>query len=150
MRQVRVHGPDDVRVDEVEPPRPGTRDAVVRIAACGICGTDLTYIRHGGVAGPTGTPMCLGHEMAGVVDWVGSEVATVAVGDRVVVHPGNDELGRIGNPLAVSSGHSTWKREKIIREFWTLPISQGSPVRSGFIAPAEFPELPGGHVALPG
>lgn len=97
MRQVRVHGPDDVRVDEVEPPRPGTRDAVVRIAACGICGTDLTYIRHGGVAGPTGTPMCLGHEMAGVVDWVGSEVATVAVGDRVVVHPGNDELGRIGN-----------------------------------------------------
>ncbi len=97
MRQVRVHGPDDVRLDEVEPPRPGPRDAVVRVAACGICGTDLTYIRHGGVAGPTGTPMCLGHELAGVVDWVGPEVGTAAVGDRVVVHPGNDELGRIGN-----------------------------------------------------
>jgi threonine dehydrogenase-like Zn-dependent dehydrogenase len=41
--------------------------------------------------------MCLGHEMAGVVDWVGREVRGVAVGDRVVVHPGNDELGRIGN-----------------------------------------------------
>jgi threonine dehydrogenase-like Zn-dependent dehydrogenase len=41
--------------------------------------------------------MPLGHEMAGVVDWVGADVDAVAVGDRVVVHPGNDELGRIGN-----------------------------------------------------
>ncbi len=97
MLQVRVHGPGDVRVDEVGPPDPGPRDAVVRVAACGICGSDRSYIAMGGVAGPTGTPMCLGHEIAGTVDWVGTEVATVEVGDRVVVHPGNDELGRIGN-----------------------------------------------------
>ncbi|MGA2836547.1 MAG: zinc-binding dehydrogenase [Acidimicrobiales bacterium] len=97
MLQVRVHGPGDVRVDDVEPPDPGPRDAVVRVAACGICGSDRTYIAMGGVAGPTGTPMCLGHEMAGTVDWVGADVASVTVGDRVVVHPGNDELGRIGN-----------------------------------------------------
>lgn len=97
MQQVRVHGPDDVRVDEVEPPRPGARDAVVRVAACGICGTDLSYIQRGGLAGPSGAPMPLGHELAGVVEWVGPEVAGTAVGDRVVVHPGNDELGRIGN-----------------------------------------------------
>jgi len=97
MRQVRVHGPEDVRIDDVAPPRPGPRDAVVRVAACGICGTDLSYIRRGGLAGPTGTPMPLGHELAGVVEWVGDEVTGASVGDRVVVHPGNDELGRIGN-----------------------------------------------------
>ena len=97
MLQVRVHGPNDVRLDDIEPPRPGPRDAVVRVAACGICGTDLTYIRLGGLAGPTGSPMSLGHELSGVVDWVGSEVRATSVGDRVVVHPGNDELGRIGN-----------------------------------------------------
>ena len=97
MLQVRVHGPGDVRVDEVGAPEPGPRDAVVRIAACGICGSDLSYIRLGGLAGPSATPMCLGHEMAGIVDRVGREVASVRVGDRVVVHPGNDELGRIGN-----------------------------------------------------
>lgn len=97
MLQVRVHGPGDVRVDEVREPEPGPRDAVVRVAACGICGSDLSYIRLGGLAGPTGTPMCLGHEMAGVVDWIGREVRSVAVGDRVVVHPGDDEIGRIGN-----------------------------------------------------
>lgn len=96
MLQVRVHGPDDVRVDEVAPPRPGSRDAVVRIAACGICGSDLSYIRMGGMAGPGPEPLCLGHEMAGVVDWVGAEVERVRVGDRVVVQPGNEQLGRIG------------------------------------------------------
>jgi len=100
MLQVRVHGPGDVRLDEVEPPRPGPRDAVVRVAACGICGTDLSFIRRGGRGGPTQAPLCLGHEMAGIVDWVGSEVRGTAVGERVVVHPGNDELGRIGTGAA--------------------------------------------------
>ncbi len=97
MLQVRVHGPNDVRVDDVTEPDPGPRDAVVRVAACGICGSDLSYIQMGGLAGPAGTPMCLGHEMAGVVDWVGPDVTTSRIGDRVVVQPGNDELGRIGN-----------------------------------------------------
>ena len=96
MLQVRVHGPNDARVDDVPPPSPGPADAVVRIAACGICGSDLSYIRLGGMAGPGPEPLCLGHEMAGVVDWVGPEVARVRVGDRVVVQPGNEELGRIG------------------------------------------------------
>jgi threonine dehydrogenase-like Zn-dependent dehydrogenase len=96
MLQVRVHGPDDVRVDEVDPPRPGPADAVVRVAACGICGSDLSYIRMGGMAGPGPEPLCLGHEMAGVVDWVGADVERVRVGDRVVVQPGSEELGRIG------------------------------------------------------
>ena len=100
MRQVRVHGPGDVRVDEVEPPRPGPRDAVVRVAACGICGTDLSFIRLGGSKGPGGAPLCLGHEIAGVVEWVGSEVRGTPVGERVVVHPGTDELGRIGTGAA--------------------------------------------------
>ncbi|HEY1738003.1 MAG TPA: alcohol dehydrogenase catalytic domain-containing protein, partial [Acidimicrobiia bacterium] len=96
-RQVRVHGPNDTRVDDVAPPDPGPRDVVVQVAACGICGTDLSYISHGGLAGPGPEPMALGHEMAGVVDWVGADVEGVAIGDRVVVHPGDDELGRIGN-----------------------------------------------------
>ncbi len=99
MQQVRVHGPADVRVDQVDDLAVGPADAIVRIAACGICGTDLKYIKLG-FSGPGGSPMPLGHEMAGVVEAVGSGVTSVAVGDRVVVHPGNDELGRIGNGSA--------------------------------------------------
>ena len=74
----------------------GPRDAIVEIHACGICGSDLGYIRLGGLAGPGGAPMALGHEFAGVVRAIGAEVDGVTVGQRVVVHPGDDAMGRIG------------------------------------------------------
>lgn len=69
----------------------------MEVHACGICGSDLSYIRMGGLAGPNGEPMALGHELAGVVRQTGVDVTDVAVGDRVIVHPGDDDLGRIGN-----------------------------------------------------
>ncbi len=94
MRQIRVHGPDDVRLDRVDPPRPGPRDAVVRVGACGICGSDLSYIHMGGL---TGAPMCLGHEVAGIVDWVGDEVPGVVAGDRVIVYPTAPDGTSIGS-----------------------------------------------------
>jgi threonine dehydrogenase-like Zn-dependent dehydrogenase len=103
MQLVRVHGPDDVRLDDVNDPQMGPRDAIVRVAACGVCGSDLEYIALGGVAGPTPEPMPLGHELAGTVSAVGPEVSGITVGDRVVVHPGDDELGRIGNGAAVAA-----------------------------------------------
>ncbi|MEI7887372.1 MAG: alcohol dehydrogenase catalytic domain-containing protein, partial [Actinomycetes bacterium] len=59
LLQVRVHGPGDVRVDQIADPEPGPADALVRVAACGICGSDLSYIKMGGVAGPGPEPLCL-------------------------------------------------------------------------------------------
>jgi threonine dehydrogenase-like Zn-dependent dehydrogenase len=70
---------------------------VLTVAACGICGSDLSYIAMGGVAGPAAEPMCLGHEVSGTVEWIGSDVRSVRAGERVVVHPGDDRVGRIGN-----------------------------------------------------
>ncbi len=104
MLQVRIHGPDDVRLDEVPDPVAGPRDVIVRVAACGLCGTDLKYIGLGGIAGPGPEPMALGHEVSGTVEVVGGEVpgaaeGGVAVGDRVVILPGDDEVGRIGNGI---------------------------------------------------
>ncbi|MBM4268341.1 MAG: zinc-binding dehydrogenase [Deltaproteobacteria bacterium] len=99
MKQVRIHGPGDVRLDDVAPPDPGPRDAVVRVVACGICGSDVGYAKIGGVAGPVDAPLPLGHELAGVVARVGSEVRGLAPGTRVVLNPmagGN----RIGNGSA--------------------------------------------------
>jgi threonine dehydrogenase-like Zn-dependent dehydrogenase len=84
MKQIRVHGPNDWRLDDIPDPQPGRRDALVRIAACGICGSDVSYVRMGGL---TGKPMPLGHEMAGIVERAGDEVTDVAVGDRVIVCP---------------------------------------------------------------
>jgi threonine dehydrogenase-like Zn-dependent dehydrogenase len=93
MKQIMLHGRDDWRLDDVEEPDPGPRDALVRIAACGICGTDVSYIHMGMTPGH---PIPLGHEMAGVVEWVGDEVAGVAVGDRVIVCPSDAGQGPMG------------------------------------------------------
>lgn len=95
MKQVRIHAVADVRVDDVEAPVLGPRDAVLDVAACGICGSDLTFVKMGPFT-PDGSPMPIGHELSGTVAQVGAEVTRYAVGDRVVVLPGNDELGRIG------------------------------------------------------
>jgi threonine dehydrogenase-like Zn-dependent dehydrogenase len=98
MLQARIHGPDDVRLDEVPEPEPGPRDALLRVAACGICGSDLGYVRLGGVAGPASEPMPIGHELAGVVEAVGAEVSSFAPGDRVALDPSSSLGGLpIGN-----------------------------------------------------
>jgi threonine dehydrogenase-like Zn-dependent dehydrogenase len=98
MKQVTVHGPGDVRIDEAAEPAPGPRDVVVRVAACGICGSDLRYVRLGGLAGPSGRPMPLGHEVSGVIDAVGEEVRDLARGARVVLNPtaGGNMIGNGG------------------------------------------------------
>jgi (R,R)-butanediol dehydrogenase/meso-butanediol dehydrogenase/diacetyl reductase len=93
MRQIMLHGRDDWRLDDIPDPVPGPRDALVRIAACGICGTDVSYV-HLGLT--PGHPIPLGHEMAGLVEWVGDEVVDVAVGDRVIVCPADLGSGTMG------------------------------------------------------
>ncbi|QDQ98587.1 S-(hydroxymethyl)mycothiol dehydrogenase [Tomitella fengzijianii] len=64
-------------------PDPGPHDVVVRVQACGVCHTDVTY-RDGGINDEF--PFLLGHEAAGIVETVGSEVGHVAVGDFVVLN----------------------------------------------------------------
>lgn len=96
MKQVNIHGPGQVALDDVPDPEPGPRDAVVRVSACGICGSDLGYIKLGGLAGPTSAPMPIGHEFSGIVDAVGAEVRNIEVGTRVVVNPMSNH-NQIGN-----------------------------------------------------
>jgi threonine dehydrogenase-like Zn-dependent dehydrogenase len=95
MKQLRIHGPGEIRLDEVDVPAPGPRDAVVRVQACGICGSDLGYVQLGGVAGPRPEPTALGHEFSAVIERVGAEVRSFRPGQRVVVNPLAG--GNIGN-----------------------------------------------------
>lgn len=65
-------------------PEIGADDVLIRVAACGICHSDAHY--RGGVSKMDDLPLTLGHEVAGWVERVGANVATVAPGDRVCVH----------------------------------------------------------------
>jgi threonine dehydrogenase-like Zn-dependent dehydrogenase len=97
MKIARIHGPDDLRLDEIPEPECGPDDVVLDVRACGICGSDLGYVRLGGVQGPTTEPMPIGHELAGTVAAVGKNCAEIArVGDRVALHPGAAGFG-LGN-----------------------------------------------------
>jgi L-idonate 5-dehydrogenase len=88
MKAVIIHAAHDLRVQEWPRPSCGAGDALVRIKAGGICGSDLHYYHDGGF----GTvrvrePMPLGHEIAGVVEEVGAGVSHLVPGLRVAVSP---------------------------------------------------------------
>ncbi|MGF7147095.1 threonine dehydrogenase-like Zn-dependent dehydrogenase [Sphingomonas zeicaulis] len=93
MRMVRVHGPGAVSLDDVAIPRCGPTDVLVRVARCGLCGSDLGYIETGGVAAPATEPFGIGHELAGTIEAVGSAVQGIATGTRVIVNPMGDGNG---------------------------------------------------------
>ncbi len=96
MKAVMVTGPGTNAIVEVEEPVAGPDDVLVRIRACGICGSDHMYTMYGGIPPRQGaTP--LGHEPAGEVAAVGGNVAGVKVGDHVVINPMAATDGIIGS-----------------------------------------------------
>lgn len=84
MKAVVFHGVGDIRLEDVpEPQLQEPTDAIVRLTASAICGTDLHFIR-GTVSGmEPGT--ILGHEGVGVVEALGDDVRNLQIGDRVVI-----------------------------------------------------------------
>ncbi len=100
MKAAVFHGPRDVRVEEVETPTLLPGDVLIRIRACGICGSDLHAYKHGlfpelGV--PAGPGRTLGHEFSGDVVEINGEAKGLHVGDRVtcVSFGGNAEYLRM-------------------------------------------------------
>ncbi|WP_431929839.1 zinc-dependent alcohol dehydrogenase family protein [Amycolatopsis tucumanensis] len=86
MRAAIVDQPGSIRVGEVPDPTPGERDVVIKVGACGICGTDL-HIADGHFP-PTPYPIVPGHEFAGEIVEIGENVpGGWQVGDRVAVDP---------------------------------------------------------------
>ncbi|MBM4431265.1 MAG: zinc-binding dehydrogenase [Chloroflexi bacterium] len=82
IRLVEIGKP--LQMQEVTVPQVGERDVLVRIRAAGICHSDVHY--RAGVSPVKPLPITLGHEIAGVVEEVGTQVSKLEVGDRVCLH----------------------------------------------------------------
>lgn len=79
MRAVVFHGICDLRVEEVADPKPGLREAKIRVKYCGICGSDLHEYLHG-----LFPQSSFGHEACGEIVEVGREVKGFEAGDHVI------------------------------------------------------------------
>lgn len=84
MRAVALHAPRDLRVGTLPDPVPGPDEVVIRVRACGLCGSDL-HIYSGDRT--VAYPRVLGHEFAGDVAAAGARVEDFAPGDRVTAEP---------------------------------------------------------------
>ncbi len=84
MQAVTFHGPHDFRIESVDEPKiEAPSDLLLRVVRTTICGSDL-HLWHGGM--PTiEQGFAVGHEFVGVIEEVGSAVATVEGGDRVLI-----------------------------------------------------------------
>ena len=88
MKAIVIHAPKDLRVEDIAPEIPGPGQVAIRLAAGGVCGSDLHYYNHGGFgAVRIKQPMILGHEVSGYVAALGDGVENLAVGDLVAVSP---------------------------------------------------------------
>jgi len=126
MKRLNIHEVNDVRLDDYVLPNAGPKDVVIKMKACGICGSDLSYIKWGGIMREEGGVTALGHEGAGEVLSVGSEVSGVNVGDAMIVNP-------MATPSNIGNGgpEGAFVDQLLVREAENgkslLPIPEGVP-----------------------
>lgn len=126
MKVLNIHEVNDVRLDDYELPERGPKDVVVKMKAVGICGSDLSYIKWGGIMRQPGGVTPIGHEGAGEVLHVGADVTGIKPGDAVIINPMN-------TPSNVGSGgpEGAFVDELLVREARLgdsiLPIPEGIP-----------------------
>ncbi|MHB1653541.1 MAG: zinc-dependent alcohol dehydrogenase [Desulfitobacteriaceae bacterium] len=99
MKALVLYAKDDVRMAEKSVPKPGPGEVLIKVEACGICGTDVKIITKGMPKMPPYGDFTFGHEWAGTVVGLGETVDEFHVGDRVAIeaHKG---CGRCDNCLA--------------------------------------------------
>ncbi|WP_342757928.1 zinc-dependent alcohol dehydrogenase family protein [Kineothrix sedimenti] len=87
MKAAVFYGKKDLRIEEVKKPVPGYGEILIKVHACGVCGTDVHIYEgdEGAAKSPAGT--ILGHEFSGEVKEIGKGVKRIKAGDRVCVDP---------------------------------------------------------------
>lgn len=101
VKAAYYEGKETIRIGECVPLPPAGGQVQIRVAYCGICGTDL-HVFHGKMDRRVHMPQVLGHEMSGTIAALGAGVDGFAVGDRVTVRP----LNPCGSCPACRAGHT--------------------------------------------
>ena len=83
MKTARLHAPDDLRLEDRPEPVAGPGDLVLRVLACGTCGTDVKILHHGHQN--ISLPRVLGHEVAGEIVEAGPDLTDWRIGERVQI-----------------------------------------------------------------
>lgn len=84
MKAVRMYKPGDLRVEDVEKPIPTDDEVLLKVMACGVCGSDIPRVN---TYGAHIAPLTIGHEFSARVEQVGKNIKNFKVGDRVTVPP---------------------------------------------------------------
>ena len=130
MKAAVFYKKDDLRIEELPVPAVGADEVLIRVRACGICGTDMHIFDGDEGAAPTPAGTVLGHEFAGEVVAIGDCVSAVKIGDRVCVDP-----NKLCNECAYCRG--------CVGHFCEHMIGIGTTVHGGF---AEYCVVPQSQV----
>ena len=130
MNAAVFYGKHNLKIEEIESPKARDNEVVIKVMACGVCGTDIHIFDgdEGAAATPSGT--VLGHEFSGIVTETGKNVKNVSVGDRVCIDP---------NKLCGSCYYC----KNAIGHFCENIVGIGTTVNGGF---AEFCAVPESQV----
>jgi 2-desacetyl-2-hydroxyethyl bacteriochlorophyllide A dehydrogenase len=143
MRAAYYSGDQNFTIKDDQPREPQAGEVRIKIAYCGICGTDM-HVFHGAMDARVTTHRVIGHECSGVVDVLGPGVDGFEPGDQVVVRP----LSHCGECPACRKGYTHvcqnlkflgLDTEGALQEMWTLPAHTLHKVP---------PDLPLDHAAL--
>lgn len=86
MKAARLHKIGDFRIDDVEKPTPKGQEILIKVGACGICGSDLPRVYELGTSKHK-YPLTLGHEFSGIIEAVGEDVDPSYIGRRGAIFP---------------------------------------------------------------
>lgn len=87
MKSAVFYGKHNLKVEEYEIPEIGSKDVLIQVKACGVCGTDVHIYEGDKGAAEVTPPTILGHEFSGIVAKTGEDVKNYKVGDRVCIDP---------------------------------------------------------------
>jgi L-iditol 2-dehydrogenase len=139
MRASRLHGVRDLRLEDLPRPTPGPGEVLLKVAAVGVCGSDVHYYVDGRIGDQVVTdPIIMGHEFSAWVAELGVSVEGLEIGQLVAVEPaiscGECEWCQHGHPNLCPDVRfcGTPPIDGVFAEYTVMPVENCFPLPEGF------------------